>query len=78
MKIKHFPADGDEPVEVEMSVEDARMIWLTMLGSDWVDEAVLIHEPFRSPLDIASTVLDYEALIEYDFHRQRIKLRCKS
>ncbi len=78
MKIKHFPADGDEPVEVEMSVEDARMIWLTMLGSDWVDESVLIYEPFRSPLDIASTVLDYEALIEYDFHKQKIKLRCKS
>jgi hypothetical protein len=76
--MKHFPADGGEPVEVEMSVEDARMIWLTMLGSDWVDEAVLIDEPFRSPLDIASTILDYEALIEYDFHKQKIKLRCKS
>jgi hypothetical protein len=76
--IKHYPADGGEPVDVEMSTEEARMIWLTMLGSDWVDEAILIDEPFRSPLDIASTVLDYEALIEYDFHRQRIKLRCKS
>lgn len=78
MKMKHFPADGGEPVEVEMSVEDARMIWLTTLGSGWVDEAVLMAEPFRSPLDISSTILDYEALIEYDFHKQKIKLRCKS
>ena len=78
MTIKHYPADGGEPVDVEMSTEEARMIWLTMLGSDWVDEAILIDEPFRSPLDIASTVLDYEGLVEYDFHRQRIKLRCKS
>ena len=78
MKMKHLPADGGEPVEVEMSVEEARMIWLTMLGSDWVDEAILIDEPFGSALDIASTILDYEALIEYDFHKQKIKLRCKS
>jgi hypothetical protein len=76
--MKHFPADGGEPVEVEMSVEDARMIWLAMLGSGWVDEAVLIDEPFRSPLDIASTVLDYEGLIEFDFNKQKIKLRCRS
>ena len=54
------------------------MIWLTMLGSDWVDEAVLIDEPFGSALDIAGTVLDYEALVEYDFHKQKIRLRCKS
>lgn len=76
--MKHFPADGSEPAEIEMSIEDARVIWLTMLGSDWVDEAVLIDAPFRSPLDIAGTVLDYEALIEYDFHKQKIRLRCKS
>jgi hypothetical protein len=76
--VKHFPADGDEPVDVEMSVEDARMIWLTMLGSGWVDEAVLIDAAFRSPLDIAGAVLDYEGLIEFDFHKQRIKLRCRS
>ena len=71
--VKHFPADGDEPVDVEMSVEDARMIWLTMLGSGWVDEAVLIDAPFRSPLDIAGTVLDYEGLVEYDFHKEKVK-----
>ena len=76
--IKHSPADGSEPVEVEMPVEEARMIWLTMLGSDWVDEAVLIDEPFGSALDVAGTVLDYEGLVEYDFHRQKIKLRCRS
>jgi hypothetical protein len=78
VSIKHIPADGSEPVEIEMSIEDARVIWLTMLGSDWVDEAVLMDTPFRSPLDIAGAVLDYEGLIEFDFHRQKIKLRCRS
>lgn len=76
--MKHFPADGGEPVDVEMSVDDARMIWLTMLGSGWVDEAVLMDAPFRSPLDVAGTVLDYEGLIEFDFHREKVKLRCRS
>jgi hypothetical protein len=78
VKMKHHPANGEEPVDIEMSIEDARVIWLTMLGSDWVDEAVLIDAAFRSPLDIAGTVLDYEGLVEYDFHRQKIKLRCRS
>ena len=76
--MKHFPADGGEPVDVEMSTEEARMIWLTMLGSGWIDEAVLMDAPAGSPLDTASIILDYEALIEFDFHRQKIKLRCKS
>ncbi len=78
MTIKHYPADGGEPVDVEMSTEEARMIWLTMLGSGWVDEAVLMDAPFRSPLDIAGMVLDYEGLIEFDFNKQKIKLRCRS
>lgn len=78
MRMKHIPADGSEPVEIEMSIEDARVIWLTMLGSDWIDEAVVIDAPFSSPLDIASAVLDYEGLIDHDFHKQKMKLRCKS
>lgn len=78
MRMKHIPADGSEPVEIEMSIEDARVIWLTMLGSDWIDEAVFVDEPFGSALDIASAVLDYEGLIDHDFHKQKMKLRCKS
>ncbi len=78
MKIKHYPAGGEEPIDIEMSTEEARMIWLTMLGSDWVDDAVLMEAPSGSPLDTASIILDYEALIEFDHYRNRIKLRCKS
>ena len=61
-----------------MTLEEARVIWLTMLGSDWIDEAVVIDAPFGSALDIASAVLDYEGLIDHDFHKQKMKLRCKS
>lgn len=78
MKIKHYPAGGEEPVDIEMSTEEARMIWLTMLGSDWVDEAVIMDAAVNSPLDVASMVLDYEALLEFDYYQNKIKLRCKS
>lgn len=70
---------GDEqPLMDTMSVEEARMIWLTMLGSDWVDEDIFMDVPSNSPLDAAAIILDYEALLEHDHYRYRIKLRCKS
>lgn len=78
MKVKHYPAGGKEPIDFEMSTEEARMIWLTMLGSDWVDEDSIMDAPSGTPLDIASIVLDYEALIEFDYYQNKVKLRCKS
>lgn len=67
-----------QPLMDSMSTEEARMIWLTMLGSDWVDEDVIMDAPHNSPLDAATVILDYEALIEYDHYLNRVKLRCKS
>jgi hypothetical protein len=78
VKVKHYPAGGKEPIDFEMSTEEARMIWLTMLSSCWVDEDVIMDAPSGSQLDTASMILDYEALIEHDHYRYRIKLRCKS
>jgi hypothetical protein len=49
-----------------------------MLGSDWVDEAVLMDAPFNSALDAAAVILDYEAMLEHNHHQYKIKLRCKS
>ena len=46
--------------------------------SDWVDEDVIMDAPSGSPLDTASMILDYEALIDFDYYRNKIKLRCKS
>ncbi len=68
----------DGPPYDDMTVEEAKMIWLTMLGSDWVDEDVLLNAPFGSALDAAAMVLDYEALLEYNHYQYKIKLRCKS
>lgn len=62
----------------EMSVDEARMVWLTMLGSDWVDQDLLIDAPYDSPLDVAANILDYEALLEFNYHHYTVRLRCKS
>ncbi len=61
-----------------MSLEEARVVWLTMIGSGWVNEDVLMDEPFGSVLDAAGTILDYEAMLEYNHHQYKIKLRCES
>ena len=60
-------------MDIEMSTEEARMIWLTMLGSDWVDEDILMNAPSNSPLDAAAIILDYEALLVYNYYRYKIK-----
>lgn len=70
--------DIQEPLMDSMSLEEARVIWLTMLGSGWVDEAVLMDAPFNSALDAAAVILDYEAMLEHNHHQYKIKLRCKS
>ena len=64
----------------EMTIDEARMVWLTMLGSDWVDEQVIVDSPYKSPLDVASQILDMEGLIEFNLESQtmRMKLICKS
>jgi hypothetical protein len=68
----------DGPPYDDMTVEEAKMIWLTMLGSDWVDEDMLLNEPYGSMLDVAGMVLEQEGLLEYDSYKYKIKLRCKS
>jgi len=68
----------DGPPYEDMTLDEAKMVWLTMLGSDWVDEDVLINEPYGSVLDVAGMILEQEALLEYDPYRYKIKLRCKS
>ncbi len=61
-----------------MSTEDARVVWLTMLGSDWVDQSVIMDAPLNSPLDAASVILDYDGLLEFNHPAYTVRLKCKS
>lgn len=70
--------EEQQPLMDTMSIEDARVVWLTMLGSDWVDQSILMDAPMNSPLDAASIILDYESLLEFDHYQDRVRIKCKS
>ena len=60
-----------------MSLEEARVIWLTTLGSGWVSQDIIMSEPFNSPLDAASVILDYDGLLEFNHFDYTVRLKCK-
>lgn len=61
-----------------MNIEEARAVWLTTLGSGWVDEATLVVYPFGSPLDQAHYTLYEEHMFEHNPQRFLIKIKCRS
>ena len=71
-------SEEQQPLMDTMSTEDARVVWLTMLGSDWVDQDVLMREPSNSPLDAATVILDYDGLLEFNHPAYTVRLKCKS
>lgn len=60
-----------------MTVEEARMVWLTMVGSDWIKFTDL-HESALATVDRAYKVLSNAGKLERDFHSYKVKLKCKS
>ena len=62
----------------EMTLAQARMVWLTMLGSDWISEDIFMDYPHGSTLDLAANILDLELELEYDPPSNRMRIRCKS
>lgn len=70
--------EEQQPLMDSMSLEEARMVWLTILGSGWVDQDVLMDAPFNSPLDAATVILDYEAMLQFNHSNYTVRLRCKS
>jgi hypothetical protein len=62
-----------------MTVEEARTIWLTMLGSDWQKYVDLISHPmFMGTLDSAYVELRDAGMLERDVVRELVKIKCKS
>lgn len=70
--------EDQQPLMDTMSVEEARVIWLTMLGSGWVGQDVIMEEPSNSPLDAATIILDYDGLLEFNHFDHTVRLKCKS
>jgi hypothetical protein len=62
-----------------MTLEDARAIWLTLIGSDWVGRYELMNSPhYYSTLQPAYTVLRMAASLDVDLAADKVKLKCKS
>ncbi len=70
--------DIQEPLMDSMSLEEARVIWLTMVGSDWVSQDIIMDAPLNSSLDAAAVILDYDGMLEFNHHNYAVRLRCKS
>lgn len=62
-----------------MTLEEARTIWLTMLGSDWVRHYDIMVDPqYEGVLRLAYTELTLNAEIDVDRARGCVKIKCKS
>ena len=60
-----------------MTTEEARTIWLTMVGSDWVCFTRLHLADFHMANE-AYKVLSNANSMERDFRSYRVKIKCKS
>jgi hypothetical protein len=62
-----------------MTVEEARTIWLTVLGSDWHKYVDLVSHPmFMGTLDSAYVELRDAGLLDKDAAKELVKIKCKS
>jgi hypothetical protein len=62
-----------------MTIEEARTIWLTLLGSEWhkyVD--LVLHPMFIGTLDLAYIELRDAGLLDRDVVKELVKIKCKS
>ena len=62
-----------------MTLEEARTIWLTLLGSDWHKYVDLVSHPmFMGTLDSAYIELRDAGMLERDVVKELVKIKCKS
>jgi hypothetical protein len=62
-----------------MTLDEARTIWLTLIGTDWYDYVDLVsHTMFYGTLDAAYIELRNANMLEINHNTSRIKITCKS
>lgn len=62
-----------------MTLEEARVIWLTMLGSDWVPIIEILESPhYEATLGPAYRELRMRDEIEVNHVREIVRIKCKS
>lgn len=62
-----------------MTTDEARTIWLTLIGSDWVAFIDVLSNPhYFGTLDQAFLELRKAKELHVDTNAERVKLKCKS
>ncbi len=62
-----------------MTLEEARTIWLTLLGSDWVTRYdVMMDSQYHDVIRPAYKLLNDTASMDVDLARDMVKIKCKS
>lgn len=62
-----------------MTIDEARTIWLTIIGTDWVRHYDLMVDPqFDAVIRPAYTVLRMNACMDVDRVRECVKIKCES
>ena len=60
-----------------MTLDEARTIWLTLLGSGWVGYHDIMSNPqYEGTLDAAYVKLRDTAAIDKDHVAQQVKIKC--
>lgn len=60
-----------------MTLDEARTIWLTLLGSDWIAFVDVISNPhYYGTLDAAYMTLRSGAALDVDLNRELVKIKC--
>lgn len=60
-----------------MTLQEARTVWLTMVGSDWVGLIDMLNEN-RELIWEAYTVLRLENSLDTHISSNKVKIKCKS
>lgn len=60
-----------------MTLDEARTIWLTLLGSDWVAfYDMMTNTHYMGTLDEAYCLLRDAKALDADYDGQRVKIKC--
>jgi hypothetical protein len=64
---------------MKMTIEEARTIWLTLLGSGWLTYIeVMEHPQYEEVIVPAYRVLRHTASMDRDAAQELVKIKCKS
>jgi hypothetical protein len=59
-----------------MTLEEARTVWLTIIGSDWVDYKDVLESGTSTPIWQAYVSLRLNDALDKDLNTQKLRVKC--